>query len=188
IAASMLLTGAEVPFIYYGEEIGMTGAKPDECLRTPMQWDETERTEDFMAGKGCKTNEAIFNVAAEDTDKASLLSHYRDLIHLRNDHSALRVGSFTPLKSSDNKVYSFIRQSSDESVLVVINLRDVAVSDYTLSVTKSSLTGDLKGDVLFGDGTVIAPKLGDGGTIKDYTPLATLEPYSTTIIQLQSAS
>ncbi|MBA3875120.1 MAG: alpha-glucosidase C-terminal domain-containing protein, partial [Anaerolineae bacterium] len=91
-------------------------------------------------------------------------------------------------KSSDNKVYSFIRQSSDESVLVVINLSDNPVSSYTLSVTKSSLTGDLKGDVLFGNGTVIAPQLGDGGAINDYTPLATLEPYSTTIIQLQSAS
>ncbi|MEP6985713.1 MAG: alpha-amylase family glycosyl hydrolase, partial [Chloroflexota bacterium] len=31
IAASMLLTGTGVPFIYYGEEIGMMGAKPDEC-------------------------------------------------------------------------------------------------------------------------------------------------------------
>jgi glycosidase len=27
-----------VPFIYYGEEIGMTGGKPDELIRTPMQW------------------------------------------------------------------------------------------------------------------------------------------------------
>jgi len=27
-----------VPFVYYGEEIGMTGEKPDEMIRTPMQW------------------------------------------------------------------------------------------------------------------------------------------------------
>ncbi len=145
IAASMLLTGAGVPFIYYGEEIGMMGAKPDECLRTPMQWDATARTESFMAGKGCKTNEATFNVVAEDGDPISLLSHYRNLIHLRNGHSALRVGSFTPLKSSDNKVYSFIRQSSDETVLVVINLGDTSVGDYSLSVGKTTLTGDMKG-------------------------------------------
>lgn len=188
IAASMLLTGAGVPFIYYGEEIGMMGAKPDECIRTPMQWDATAGTEDFMAGKNCTTNEATFNVSAEDSDKTSLLSHYRDLIHLRNEHSALRVGSFTPLKSSDHKVYSFIRQSSDEAVLVVINLSDTAISDYTLGVTKSKLTGDLKGTVLFGNQSAEAPKLGDGGAIADYTPLATLAPYSTTIIQLQSAS
>jgi glycosidase len=32
------LTGPGTPYIYYGEEIGMTGNKPDERLRTPMQW------------------------------------------------------------------------------------------------------------------------------------------------------
>lgn len=187
IAASMLLTGAGVPFLYYGEEVGMMGSKPDECLRTPMQWDATTRTEEFMAGKGCKTNEATFNVADENGDNTSLLSHYRDLIHLRNDHSALRVGNFTALKSSNNKVYSFIRQSSDETVLVVINLSDTAVSDYKLSVAKTTLTGDLKGSVLFGNGMVTTLSLSDEGAIKDYIPLAQLAPFSTTIIQLDAS-
>ncbi len=188
IAASMLLTGPGVPFVYYGEEIGMMGVKPDECLRTPMQWDAAARTEDFMAGKGCKTNEATANVADEDGDSISLLSHYRDLIHLRNEHSALRVGNFTALKSSNNKVYSFIRQSSDETVLVVINLSDATVNDYKLSVAKTPLTGELNGNVLLGDGSVTALTFGEGGAIKDYTPLATLAPFSTTIIQLEAAS
>lgn len=188
IAASMLLTGPGVPFLYYGEEVGMTGTKPDECLRTPMQWDATARVEDFMAGKGCKTNEATFNIASEDGDQKSLLSHYHDLIHLRNDHSALRVGDYTAFKSSDNKVYSFIRQSSDETVLVVINLSDTAISDYKLSVAKSALTGELNGNVLLGEGAVMPLTVGTGGAIKDYTPLATLAPFSTTIIQLTPAS
>ncbi|MEI2689565.1 MAG: alpha-amylase family glycosyl hydrolase [Anaerolineae bacterium] len=38
LAATTLLTLPGVPFIYYGEEIGMTGNKPDERIRTPMQW------------------------------------------------------------------------------------------------------------------------------------------------------
>ena len=37
-AASLLLTGPGVPFLYYGEEVGQRGSKPDENLRTPMQW------------------------------------------------------------------------------------------------------------------------------------------------------
>ncbi|HEV2951548.1 MAG TPA: alpha-amylase family glycosyl hydrolase, partial [Actinomycetota bacterium] len=37
-AAVLLLTLPGLPFIYYGEEIGMTGNKPDPRLRTPMHW------------------------------------------------------------------------------------------------------------------------------------------------------
>ena len=36
LAASVLLTTPGTPFVYYGEEIGMTGNKPDEQIRTPM--------------------------------------------------------------------------------------------------------------------------------------------------------
>ena len=38
LAASILLTLPGTPFLYYGEEIGMTGTKPDPDIRTPMQW------------------------------------------------------------------------------------------------------------------------------------------------------
>ena len=38
LAATLLLTLPGLPFVYYGEEIGMTGDKPDQRLRTPMQW------------------------------------------------------------------------------------------------------------------------------------------------------
>ncbi len=41
-AATILFTFPGTPFIYYGEEIGMTGQKPDEGIRTPMQWNRPE--------------------------------------------------------------------------------------------------------------------------------------------------
>ena len=42
LAAFLLLTAPGTPFIYYGEEIGMTGTKPDERIRTPMRWTADE--------------------------------------------------------------------------------------------------------------------------------------------------
>ena len=36
LAASLLLAAPGVPFLYYGEEIGQIGRKPDEMIRNPM--------------------------------------------------------------------------------------------------------------------------------------------------------
>ena len=48
-AAFLLLTVPGVPFVYYGEEIGMSGVKPDENIRRPMQW-STETHAGFTTG------------------------------------------------------------------------------------------------------------------------------------------
>ncbi len=107
VAASLLLTQPGVPFLYYGEEIGMIGSTPDECLRIPFQWDDTHREAPFMLGKGCKSNEDEYNLAAEQSDPNSLFSHYRILVHLRNDHPALRLGDFTLVNSEFGKCLQF---------------------------------------------------------------------------------
>ncbi len=67
LAVTILMTLPGVPFIYYGEEIGMTGDKPDERLRTPMQWSATSRG--FTSGKPWETPQAdtlTVNVASEE--------------------------------------------------------------------------------------------------------------------------
>jgi alpha-amylase len=42
-AAAILLTLPGRPFIYYGEELGMLGVKPDENIREPFLWDAKEQ-------------------------------------------------------------------------------------------------------------------------------------------------
>ena len=62
VPADLLLTGPGVPFIYYGEEIGMTGAKPDERIRTPMRWDASTPAADSAAtirGRLCRTTRRL---------------------------------------------------------------------------------------------------------------------------------
>ena len=101
VAASLHLTGPGVPFLYYGEEVGMSGTKPDERLRTPMHWDGA-RLAGFTTVVSpwqplqARENVASANVAAQTDDPDSLLSHYRSLIHLRNTYPALNRGGFTP--------------------------------------------------------------------------------------------
>ena len=100
IAAMALMTLPGIPFVYYGEEIGMIGKKPDENLRSPMQW-SAEPNAGFStvtAWQGLQSNAASVHVAAQEGDPQSLLNLYRKLIHLRTGTAALAKGSFTPLE------------------------------------------------------------------------------------------
>lgn len=186
VAAALLLTNPGVPFIYYGEEVGMTGTKPDECIRTPMQWDSSQPTAAFISGKNCRTNQDTFNVAAQTDDPSSLLSHYRSLIQLRDEHPALRTGEFRLVESGSPNVYSFVCYNPEESLLIVINLSNASVSDYALTLAEGPFSGLAPAHLLYGQGRPVPPTFNASGGFDAYTPLPALIPFSTTIIQLNS--
>ena len=186
IAAGILLTAPGIPFIYYGEEIGMSGTKPDELIRTPMQWDNTEGA-GFTSGKPWQAVNSDFpfvNVANQAGDSASLLEFYRTLINLRNEHPSLRVGKTHVADSKSNKVVAYLRASQGETVLVIINIDDAPVSGYDLELSLGPLSGSYSGVSLL-DTSAIAPltDIAKGG-FDAYNPLNELPPYSVTIIQL----
>ena len=125
VAASAMLMLPGMPFLYYGEEIGMVGAKPDETIRTPMQW-SSDANAGFTAGKPWEPLQldwAIKNVVAQDSSRSSMLNHYRKLIQLRNAHPALNRGPVTLLKSVDTTgtMVTWLRSWHGEVFLIVIN-------------------------------------------------------------------
>jgi glycosidase len=190
IAAASLLTTPGVPFIYYGEEIGMRGQKPDERIRTPMHWDESAAA-GFTTGRAWQPFAERMendNVAAQTGDPTSLLSTYRDLIHLRNTHESLRRGAFIPVSASSSRLLAFLRQSDAETTLVIVNFNDDPVTDYRLRVDSSALTNVDSAALLYGaDQAVARPTLTETGGFADYTPVITLPPRSTTILALMCA-
>ena len=130
IAATILLTLPGVPFIYYGEEIGMTGDKPDERLRTPMQW--TGTSAGFTSGtpwEAGQPDSLTVNVARESRASGSLLSFYRRLVRERLKSSALRNGELVPVPTDNDAVLAYIRRDSTGAVLVAANL---GKTPYTL--------------------------------------------------------
>lgn len=188
-AATLLLTNPGMPFIYYGEEIGMTGRKPDENIRTPMQWDSTPVTAGFTTGTpwiAAHDDVETSNVAAQSADPASLLNHYRALIALRNQESALRIGDFLAVESDSRRVYAFLRFTADDVLLVVVNLSDEAVSDYHLSFAEGPLAGQPGVTLLFGEGEPAAPSVNASGGFDSYVPLPELAPYASLVIRLDT--
>lgn len=91
-----MLTIPGVPTIYYGDEIGMTGASdPDNrrMMRFGSQLSPQEK---------------------------EMLRQVRQLIHLRRQHPALRYGDFQPLYA-DTNCFAYLRCDLNERVLVVLN-------------------------------------------------------------------
>ena len=186
VLAGILLTAPGIPFIYYGEEIGMSGTKPDEFIRTPMQWDNTQGA-GFTSGKPWEEINADFslvNVSKQTGDSASLLEHYRKLIQLRNEHAALRIGKTYVADSKSNKIVSYLRVSKDETLLIIINIDDTSVSDYDLEISVGPLSGQYNATSLL-DSAIINPLTANAkGGFDSYVPLNELPPYSVTVIQL----
>lgn len=187
LAATVLLTIPGTPFIYYGEEIGMTGHKPDELIRTPMQW-SAEQSAGFTtkyAWESINSDYTTVNVASESTDPNSLLSLYRTLIALRNNHAALRVGTYTMVDCDKSSIMAFLRVSKEETVLVIINLYNKPASGFTLKLAQGPFSSQPRAYLLFGDGNLSAPVINAKGGFDAYQPVTELPAYSSLIIQLR---
>ncbi|MDX2141435.1 MAG: alpha-amylase family glycosyl hydrolase [Chloroflexota bacterium] len=191
VAASLLLTAPGVPFLYYGEEIGMMGVKPDERIRTPMQWTADPVTAGFttaaqpwqsLADDGLESN-----VTDQADDPDSLFNHYRALIRLRNEQPALRRGTWTLVDSDSRRVYAFLRQYEGDTLLIIINLDRNPVTDYALSLEESTLNAISDAAGLYGGTAVTVPTMNDAGGFDSYLPVPELAARSTLIIQLRSS-
>jgi Glycosidases len=185
-AAGILLTAPGIPFIYYGEEIGMSGSKPDEMIRTPMQW-TNENGAGFTGGQPWEPVNPDFstvNVAEQTSDHNSLLEYYKTLIQLRDNHAALRVGKTSIAGSKSNKLVSYLRASKDEILLTAINIDDSPVTDPQLELTVGPLSGNYEAVSLLDNSTVGSLQSNAKGGFDAYTPLPEIPPYGVIVIQL----
>jgi glycosidase len=186
VAAFLLLTSPGTPFIYYGEEIGMQGRKPDEDIRLPMQWSGEENA-GFSGSRPWRSPEASYptvNVEAQAADPDSLLSYYRTLIHLRKTYPALRSDGIRLFGTGHTGVYAALRYNTAQSLLVLTNLTGEPVETYALNLEDPVLeNGTYELTLLLGKGEAHPLRVEDG-KISAYIPLKALPPHSTFVIQL----
>jgi alpha-amylase len=187
LAASILLTAPGTPFIYFGEEIGMTGDKPDPLIRTPMQWTGEENAGFTTGTPWARINNdyMLRNVETLKDDPNSLLRHYQQLSAIRNNHAALRTGAYIPVETNQRRLFSMLRVSDKEAILVLMNLGKESLPDPQISWEESPLSGSLKPMLLMGDGEFSALKLDEKGGAADYQPLSEVPPYTTYILQFR---
>jgi len=147
-AATLLLTIRGTPVLYYGQELGMvnhveipeeqlqdkavvktsTGETPPprDGARTPMQWDDSANA-GFSFGKAVRPwlpvneNYLELNVKAALSDKDSILHFYRQLLKVRKNSEALQIGSWRSLIYYPDEHLAYLRESENETVLVLLN-------------------------------------------------------------------
>ena len=179
IASFILLTLPGVPFVYYGEEIGMVGSKPDERLRTPMQWSRAPGA-GFTRGtpwQPLQYDALETTVEAQERDPKSLLELHRRLIPVRDENAALAAGRLVPLVASNDAVAAYVRREGDHAVLVVANLGAMPATDVSLASETGALPrGSWTLRSLLGGADAPPLTIGDDGRLAGYSPLYTLAP------------
>jgi len=189
LAASLLLTLPGVPFVYYGEEIGMTGDKPDPRIRTPMQW-RLGPAAGFTTGmpwEPLQDDSTTANVQVMDRDPGSLLNHYRRLIHLRASSEALGSGELVPLSAGTDQVATYLRKSGNHVALVVANLGDIPLEGVALSSTRAVLPeGRYATTALLGGNAPSSLTVAGDGRIRSWVPIPELAPLRAYVIGLSA--
>lgn len=118
MALAFILSLDGVPMIYYGDEVGLTGAgDPDNRRMMPLDEKLTP-------------------------EQKSVKAHFSKLTDLRSRHPALRYGTRRPLLADGNR-YAFVRRHFDDAVLCVWNKGSEAAS-YDLKVANEIPDGNYR--------------------------------------------
>ncbi|MGL5416385.1 MAG: alpha-amylase family glycosyl hydrolase [Clostridium sp.] len=141
------MTYPGAPSVYYGDEIGMTGAA------------DPNNREGFKWGEG---NESV-------------VIDYADLMNMRDEYTVLQTGNISPINVSDGNILAYERFDNSNEAVAVINRGNEATVTLDLNHMKNgtlydALTGT-KYNVV--NGKVIVHMNGTSGLVlvKNYKPL-----------------
>ncbi|BAP16934.1 alpha-amylase family glycosyl hydrolase [cyanobacterium endosymbiont of Epithemia turgida] len=145
LLATLLLTLRGIPFIYYGEELGLRDYPPEtieevqdprgrirwpdykgrDGCRTPMPWNSQPQAGFTTGQPWYKLNPdyQMRNVAVQTDDPNSVLNHYKKLLKLRRDLLPLSLGQLTML-GNDIMVLAYMRSYKDQNALIALNMSD----------------------------------------------------------------
>lgn len=130
-----LMTVRGIPFIYYGDEIGMKfrllnskeGGYQRTGCRTPMQWNndqnsgfsKADKNNLYLPTESSKTSSTVTN---QTNSTRSLLQFVRKLAAIKTENIALSAsGQMTTLFCRNNKGLVYLRQKKNNQIIVALN-------------------------------------------------------------------
>ena len=133
LASAICILAPGTPFIYYGNEIGMTGLSGDDInLRQSFTWN---------------------SVTTQGQDVNSILSWNKYLIKAKLKYKSLKTGTYTRINTNNTTVLAFLRKTDTEQTFVVLNfgssLANVNLDFSGTGITEATISqviGTLNGD------------------------------------------
>jgi alpha-glucosidase len=138
----MQLTLRGMPVIYFGDELGLPDGKvPKEQARalpelsdpncdlghdysrTPMPWN-SDREAGFTSGTPWLPIDGkarSLSVEIQQAQPDSMLSMYKQLIHLRRTSPALGSGEYRSIDTGNDEVFGYLREHEMQRYLVILN-------------------------------------------------------------------
>lgn len=109
-------------FVYYGEELGMSGSGKDENKRAPMYW--TDELQAFGMTAGPPDREVQENgfkpVIEQIGDPDSIYNYVRDAVRLRRMYPHIGRGSFEVIHSDAGSKAGAVRRVWQGSAIVIV--------------------------------------------------------------------
>ncbi len=133
-ALNVLMSGSA--FVYYGEEIGMTGSGKDENKRAPMFWTTDSRISGMTNGPAdMEPQEHRFAGALDQMkDPKSIYSFYKDTILLRNQNPEIARGTVARLEEiTDGDIAAISKEYDGKKIYLLYNLSETESKQVKLS-------------------------------------------------------
>lgn len=168
IIVSFIFTMPGVPFLYYGDEIGMNyselpskeGGYFRTGSRTPMQWNSHEKNMGFSEAETDElylpldSRDVAPSVEVQEIEEHSMLNTVRKLLKLRNADTALQADDNFEIIYSGKNGYPFVYGRGAYTMVMNPSGRDVN-ADVEV---KGDVVYKIGGANIVGHSTVVEPK------------------------------
>lgn len=146
LAAALLLTLPGTPFIYYGDELGMTSISEDNSKRQPFDWYKsldgpgmTKLNAEGLATSKYTQPDDGCSLEEEEADPDSIYNYYKKLIAIRNANPILFEGDYETLGIKE-KLYAYrVTGAEDGSGLLVVHNTDNSEASFKIQVDGKDL-------------------------------------------------
>lgn len=127
----MMLSGKA--FVYYGEELGMSGSGDDRNKRAPMYWTEDSNAQGMTKGpQGYEVQEHKFGSLLTQSENAnSIFNYYKKALHIRNKYPEIARGtqkSIDQIDSQNGNVFALEKNYNDDKINIIFNVNKESVT------------------------------------------------------------